>query len=831
MYGANGKKVLHRHAKEDSHIKMQRIVEKNKTLPGAEPTAGQVDHDSDLKAITVAFAAENALPFSLVPSLLEYARRMAQNRAALNRITMSRTCATYYTTHGVGDFFRTELAKKLETSHFSINVDEATNNADNKIVNVLAQYYDEECKKIVVCHLGSKKVNLATSENILNGLTEVLDECKLKWENVISCLMDNCSTMRGIKGGVEVRARKLNPYLMDVSGDTVHMVTEAAKTFFTPFANYLEKFCQNVYYDIEESPKAKELLKEIQDLTNLETSRKNARGSLNLIRPIPNRFLQMLPVTKRISQLKEVLFVYYYAFLTEEEKVKFKPKLVELYKKMGVSTEAAARIEQIQILQAAQAKSSTSSSRKELILTYLFEPHGSTKFVVMLALYRGILELFEGFVKNFQADKPQIHKLHTEMFRTVQNFLAMFVKVQHMPSSPKDVLKLDVTDKSLHVQRPSVGPYALHLLNSARTRKEFWVQSFMDSLREGYIQCAKKLKDRLPLTNLTISQLSVLDPCMRKEESTVKAFVKMAEGLPNVVPQDILGKLEIETRRYCIDPDIDIVHQNYSKHCKENESTTRIDIHFWNEVFVMNKYGVLNKLVKALLTIFSGPLVESSFNIMDDIVESDQTAMTVENYQGVAIIKSSLRAKGIKATQLVCTPSLRAHCTKAYQRYQHHLKEEAELRKKKKQEQLMKAVVFLKDNASKHAKRAARMKNMSALVKQRMAPHQRPCPKSRTATKTEVRAPKRPKKPEVNTLMPSVKMKKGSAATEVRAPKGPEKPEVNTLMPSVEMKKGSTATEVRAPKRPKKPEVNTLMPSVKMKKGSAVIVDSDSDSD
>ncbi|KAG1708476.1 hypothetical protein GQR58_003138 [Nymphon striatum] len=57
--------------------------------------------------------------------------------------------------------------------------------------------------------------------------------------------------------------------------------------------------------------------------------------------------------------------------------------------------------------------------------------------------------------------------------------------------------------------------------------------------------------------------------------------------------------------------------------------------------------------------------VESSFNIMDDIVESDRSVMTVATYEDVAIVESALRAKDIKATEWRPNDSTRKYLIKA----------------------------------------------------------------------------------------------------------------------------------------------------------------------
>ena len=64
--------------------------------------------------------------------------------------------------------------------------------------------------------------------------------------------------MRGNESGLETLARKANPNRLDILGDTVHMVSNAAKSLLSKFRSEVEKFCFDVYYDIERSPKQKE---------------------------------------------------------------------------------------------------------------------------------------------------------------------------------------------------------------------------------------------------------------------------------------------------------------------------------------------------------------------------------------------------------------------------------------------------------------------------------------------------------------------------------------------------------------------------------------------
>ena len=119
--------------------------------------------------------------------------------------------------------------------------------------------------------------------------------------------------MRGVRGGVETLIREKNPNLMDISGDTVHMVNNVAKTLLSHVDSTIQLFCSDIYYDVEESPKVREIFHEVQGLLNHEKAKQ-------LIRPISSRFLQMLVVCDRVVDLMDSLTVYYYSFLTDIEK-------------------------------------------------------------------------------------------------------------------------------------------------------------------------------------------------------------------------------------------------------------------------------------------------------------------------------------------------------------------------------------------------------------------------------------------------------------------------------------------------------------------------------
>ena len=58
-----------------------------------------------------------------------------------------------------------------------------------------------------------------------------------------------------------------------------------------------------------------------------------------------------------------------------------------------------------------------------------------------------------------------------------------------------------------------------------------------------------------------------------------------------------------------------------------------------------DKYPLLSKMSLVLLTIFYGPRVESSFSVMDDIMDKKSGRMNLSTYSAIQTVKYSLDAK------------------------------------------------------------------------------------------------------------------------------------------------------------------------------------------
>ena len=75
-------------------------------------------------------------------------------------------------------------------------------------------------------------------------------------------------------------------------------------------------------------------------------------------------------------------------------------------------------------------------------------------------------------------------------------------------------------------------------------------------------------------------------------------------------------------------------------------------VSWWAEVFVSEKYPALSKMIMACLFIFHGPEVESSFNVMSDIVHAKSSRMNIGTYSAMQSVKYGLKAKNATAMDL-----------------------------------------------------------------------------------------------------------------------------------------------------------------------------------
>ncbi|XP_073672055.1 uncharacterized protein [Paramisgurnus dabryanus] len=382
--------------------------------------------------------------------------------------------------------------------------------------------------------------------------------------------------------------------------------------------------------------------------------------------------------------------------------------LNQVLQRHGVTSDEKARIDVLhqQLAKSAKGLTDANSDRKTRILVLFTE---FNKLTAMIDLYRGILPSFQVFLKRLQHDKPMVHVLHVEMVLLVRDILSKFMKPDAIPLDVKGLLKLDIQNQDLQYPNKllSVGKFSHFAVNKARVEKKPWVQEMYTSLREGYTKAAAFLQKKLPLSNIIISSLSALSPSLIQDQHILTAFSTLAKALPNVITTDELGQLDEEVRAYQTDLDLEEKGKGF------DDNAARIDADWWSEIFLMKtpdgsiRFPILDKLVRALLSLFTGPLVEGSFNIMDDIIEKDRVRLNIETYEGFAVIKTHLKAAEQTACTMRISAALRSSCLSSFERYKCHLEKKKEKINAEKDRKIREALKVLSAVKVKKVKKAS----------------------------------------------------------------------------------------------------------------------------
>ncbi|GFS61798.1 general transcription factor II-I repeat domain-containing protein 2A [Trichonephila clavipes] len=193
-------------------------------------------------------------------------------------------------------------------------------------------------------------------------------------------------------------------------------------------------------------------------------------------------------------------------------------------------------------------------------------------------------------------------------------------------TSYNDLLKVDVTNSESHLPSKVIftGAEASTLLKKLSKNHPI-AKEFQISRMKAYTNTAQHMKQKLPLKNSYLISFTALDPELRGKTSAILAFEKLSSFMSHIFSDNEKSKVEAEIRLY--QSDIDITKEMlYTSDESRNQVKCTID-KYWSKVFNLKddftndyKYPTLAELVKACLSCFHGPLVESAFNLMNTLV-------------------------------------------------------------------------------------------------------------------------------------------------------------------------------------------------------------------
>ena len=586
-----------------------------------DPLVSVSDRVSTAEATVLGFAAENSLPFTMVPKIVELSKQLSKDRAALDALSVDRTSASYKTNYGVAKTFMEELVEDLQSTHFSLNIDEATSQTNKRVVSVLVCYFNPRLEEIVVRHLASFSVIKVNSETLYDEIVDLFEKFKIPWENLLSILMDSCNVMRGSKSGLETRIRQNKaPHLLDADGDSCHHAHNSAKEFCAHFDNYLEQMATDLFTDFKWSADLCENLQWICQALDIKYTKPE--------RYVSHRWLSIYDVTCDIIRMWDALLLFYYSFLPTSEKDTYKNVVDEIYQQYEIDNATRNGIKKLQKIMAVKNMTTDGKNRKKRIYQKLFFFREKTR--IMMKIYGSVLPMLKKYVMLFQTSQPLIHKLNDKQQELLLDFLSCFIRPEVLKDiTSASLVTLNLDDTSNHLPDKNV-----HLVSSiTKGLPSDLANRLIGQLKEAYIKCGKKLQTKMPVNNRLLKCISAIDPMSIGHTITLQHLMRLPELVNNVfVDEDQITQYENEVRKI----------QRQAQLIPKEE--IRADT-FWANLRKGGDYPNLSKMALALLSCFHGPEVESSFSVMGTVLDKTKGQMYVSTFSSVQTIKYHLKSE------------------------------------------------------------------------------------------------------------------------------------------------------------------------------------------
>ena len=286
------------------------------------------------QALVLGVVAEHSLPLSMATVIMETARELAKDPKSLNHLHLDRTTSSYKMRFGLGKTFQDDTFNVIRNTPFSLNIDESTSNSNKRVLAILASYYSNQRKGVLVEHLASLEVIKVDSLSLFNELDSLFIKHSIPWTNLVSILMDSCNVMRGSKSGVETRIRSGKaPQLLDVDGDSCHHIHNACKQFCKPFDNWAEYLQSDIHNDVKWSPDLCQYLQsdihnDVKWSPDLRQYLEEICSILGIKFTMPQRFLdhRWLSCYDECSSnivMMDAFHIFYYSFLEPDDKALF----------------------------------------------------------------------------------------------------------------------------------------------------------------------------------------------------------------------------------------------------------------------------------------------------------------------------------------------------------------------------------------------------------------------------------------------------------------------------------------------------------------------------
>ena len=235
----------------------------------------------------------------------------------------------------------------------------------------------------------------------------------------------------------------------------------------------------------------------------------------------------------------------------------------------------------------------------------------------------------------FKSEKPLIHKVYHKQVSLVKKFFSYFMEPDALSKckSGAVLLKLGIEKNLLPVDLMFIGSKVDKFVKKLR-KDHTDAKDFMNRVKETYVECGKYIQPKLHLENETLKALCAIDPLLvcSPHKLVLKCLLSLPTLVPTVLEDEEENKFQKEVHALCVDGNLPSPLNDEDKvDCLE----------WWDKI--SDRYNVTFKVVCAILSIFHGSRVESTFSVMKNVVDQNSGRMNMETYGAIQDIKYSLK--------------------------------------------------------------------------------------------------------------------------------------------------------------------------------------------
>ena len=276
-------------------------------VPQEKTRANFHDRKSHAEACTQAFVAEHSLPLAMVPHIIKYAQ-MSRDQKVLENLSMERQTATYKLKEGLSRCVQKRLVLEMRKSKFSLNLDEATSNNNQKVLTVLVSFFSESLGETVIDYYDSVSLTAATARTLYEAVRNLLERDEIPAANLVSVLTDSVNYMRGNRSGFQKLLRdNFAPHLLYIGGDVCHHVHNICKKFCSYPDQEVECLLDDIHTDFKFHQDLRTYLRELCLMLDIKFEVPKERAS--------HRWCSELDVLMGVHRMWDALTLLYFAWV------------------------------------------------------------------------------------------------------------------------------------------------------------------------------------------------------------------------------------------------------------------------------------------------------------------------------------------------------------------------------------------------------------------------------------------------------------------------------------------------------------------------------------